>query len=194
MNASLAGSGALTTPHPARLTVGDFLLLSSSGAFDRYAKTELINGAVTVVNAQFSEHLTAKIDLLLLLNEACNRLGTGMRVWSEGSVALAEDSMPEPDLFITTVRPTTGAVRPETIVLIVEVADTSLRTDLGEKAILYAVHGIAEYWVLDLPGRAIHQLWRPQANGYSERRVVKLGERVEAVTIAGLGVSTEELA
>ena len=194
MIASLAGSEALTTPRPARLTVDDFLLLSRSGAFDRYAKTELINGTVTVVNAQFSEHLTAKIDLLLLLNDACNRLGTGLRVWSEGSIGLSGDSMPEPDLFITDVRPTTGAVRPETVVLIAEVSDTTSRFDLGEKARLYAAHGIPEYWVVDLQGRTIHQMWRPEPGGYAESRASVFGKRIEAVTLAGLGVTTEGLA
>ena len=47
----------LDSPQRAKLTVEDFLLLDRSGAFDAYAKAELINGTIFVVNAQFSEHI-----------------------------------------------------------------------------------------------------------------------------------------
>ena len=50
----------------------------------------------------------------------------------------------------------TGPVRLETVVLIAEVADTTLATDLGEKATLYARHGVPEYWVIDVEGRMLH--------------------------------------
>ena len=64
---------ALTKPHAAKLTVDEFVLLDRSGAFDSYAKTELIDGRIIVVNAQFSEHMTAKVTLLRRLADACDR-------------------------------------------------------------------------------------------------------------------------
>ena len=193
MNAPSLASPPLNAPQIATLTVNDFVLLDRSGAFDRYHKSELINGRIIVVNAQYSEHLTVKIEMLLRLNDALKVLGTGPQVWSEGSVDMSPDGLPEPDLFITDTRPTTGAVRLETVVLIAEVADTSLALDLGDKAELYARHGVPEYWVIDVQGRVVHQMWAPGAGGYAERREVALGERVEAVTIGGLGVDTSDI-
>jgi hypothetical protein len=64
----------------------------------------------------------------------------------------------------------------------------------GERALLYASRAIPEYWVVDLPSRLPHLLWAPGSNGYAEHRRIKLGERVEAVTIAGLAVETAGLA
>jgi len=186
----LTAQQALTTPFVAKLTVEDFLLLDRSGAFDGYAKTELINGTILVVNAQFSEHMTAKVEMLRRLADACDTLETGLQAWSEGSIDMSPDSMPEPDLFITNARPAKGAVRLETVVLIGEVADTTLRTDLGEKAALYARHGVPEYWVIDLGGKVIHQMWAPEPEGYRERREVALGEQIRAVTVEGLAVET----
>jgi Uma2 family endonuclease len=151
----------LTERKPARLTVDDFLLLDRSGAFDRYAKTELINGAILVVNAQFSAHMMAKVRLLRRLADACDRLGTGLEAWSEGAVDMSPDSMPEPDLLITNIEPTGGPVACATVVLIAEIADSTARGDLGEKALLYASHAIPEYWVVDLPSRLLHLLWTP---------------------------------
>jgi hypothetical protein len=47
------------------------------------------------------------------------------------------------------------------VVLIAEIADSTARGDLGEKALLYASHAIPEYWVVDLPSRLLHLLWTP---------------------------------
>ena len=47
---------ALTAPHPARLSVRDFLLLANAGAFSDYARAELIEGEIFVVNAQYRRH------------------------------------------------------------------------------------------------------------------------------------------
>ena len=71
-------------------------------------------------------------------------------------LALGQSPDPVPDLAVLT-----GSVRdyvatqPTTAVLVVEVADTSLATDRGEKAQLYAAAGIADYWVVDLNSRLV---------------------------------------
>ncbi len=183
----------LTSPHPARLSVHDFLVLDRSGAFDSYAKTELINGKIYVVNAQYSEHMKAKVHLLRRLADACDALGGGLEAWSEGSVEMAPASMPEPDIFITTATPVSGPVDKGSVALIVEISDTTAKYDLGQKARLYASAGVPEYWVVDLAAGRLHQMWSPGVKGYAERREVVLGERVEAVTIEGLGVETRGL-
>lgn len=190
MNASLVATPTSDMPQPALLTVRDFLLLERSGAFDRYHKSELINGTIVVVNAQFSRHMVVKVEMLLLLNEACNGLGTGLRAWSEGSIDMSPDGLPEPDLFLTNQRPTTGPVRLETVVLIAEVADTTLAFDLGEKAKLYARARVPEYWVIDVEGRSVRRMWSPDGERYAEQRDVPLGARLEAATIPELAVDT----
>lgn len=181
----------LTVPHPVKLTVDDFMLLDRSGAFDRYAKSELIDGTIYVVNSQFSEHMVVKNILYRRLADACDRVD--LQAWSEGSVDMAPDSLPEPDLLVTNARPTKGAVLLSTVMLLGEVADTSLASDLGIKAALYAAKGVPEYWVIDVQGRTIHQLWEAGEDGYRQRRAVPFGGRLEAATIPGLGVPTDGL-
>ncbi|HZF43863.1 MAG TPA: Uma2 family endonuclease [Sphingomonadaceae bacterium] len=182
-----------TARQVAKLTVDDFLLLDRAGAFKGYRKTELINGTIVFVNAQYARHTRAKVKLLRRLADACDALGGGLEAWSEGSINMAPDSMPEPDIFITSAMPLVGTVPCANVVLICEVADSTIRDDLGEMAELYARHGVPEYWVMDLPAGIIHQLWSPSAGGYAERRECVLGERVAATTIAGLGVETDGL-
>ena len=183
----------ITTPQPAKLSIEDFMTLDRAGAFDGYSKTELIDGTIYVVNAQFSEHMKAKVRLLRLLADACDELGTGLEAWSEGSVSMAPASMPEPDLFITRETPTTGPVRIETVALVIEVSDTTLAFDMGKKAALYARHGVLEYWIADLAANRIVRMWAPEDETYTQRDACAFGERIEAVTIAGLGVETTGL-
>ena len=180
-------------PRPVALTVDDFLRLADSGAFDSYAKTELIEGVIVAMNAQYGSHAHAKTQLLRRLADAVEAVMPGYQTWSEVSVAIPPSSTPEPDIVVTNWTPARKAVPIETIVLIVEVADTTQRYDLGTKANLYAAAGVGEYWVLDLEEGTIHQLWGGGPQGYTQRRNVRLGERVEATTLPGVVVETAGL-
>ena len=57
-------------------------------------------------------------------------------------------------------------MRGDTVLLVVEIADTSLRRDLKLKAQLYASFGVREYWVIHAPTRAITIHGDPGPNGY----------------------------
>lgn len=182
---------SLAEPHRVKLRVEDYLRLCEAGAFADYAKTELIDGEIIGVNAQFSSHGEAKVILLRRLADAVERLLPDHRVWSEVSVAIPPNDTPAPDIFITSFRPRPRAVAPvETVLLAVEVADTTLREDLGPKLRLYARAAIPEYWVVDLEHEVIHQMWAPEGEAYGKRREVAFGEVVEAATVEGLLVET----
>lgn len=51
------------------------------------------------------------------------------------------------------------------VLLLVEVAESSLPQDLGEKARLYAEHDVPEYWVVDIVGQKVH-VHREPRNGH----------------------------
>ena len=178
-------------PHAAKLTVEDFLLLDRAGAFDRYSRTELIDGVVYVMSPQHAEHFTLKNLLYRRLADACDALGTGLEAWSEGSIDMSPHSVPEPDIFVTNERPVKGLTRLDTVVLAIEVSTTTLSFDLGEKARIYGMGGLPEYWVVDVEGGVVHQMWASGPEGYGERREVAWGERIEAVTVEGLAAETD---
>jgi Uma2 family endonuclease len=182
---------AMTERLPLKLTVDEFLTLDETGVFDRYSKTELIDGVIYVVNAQHSPHMMLKTKLLLRLAAACERVG--LEAWAEGAVDMSPDSLPEPDLIVTKTRPDEGAVKLETVALLCEVADSTLSSDLQQKAALYARKGVPEYWVADVRGRTLYQLWLPGPNGYGERRAIPFGQGVESATVPGLAIETDAL-
>jgi Uma2 family endonuclease len=173
-----------------RLRVEDYLLLDQSGAFDGFAKTELIEGEIIVLSPQHRPHWYAKNELGYRLRRAVEELALPLYVGIEGSVLLSAHDLPEPDIVITDDPVGSGSIPVASVRLLVEVADSSSRIDLGRKPTVYAAAGIPEYWVADVNARAIHQMWQPQEGSYTQLRVVPFDEPMLAATIEGLTVDT----
>lgn len=180
-------------PQKVKLRVEDFALLVKAGSFVDYAKSELVEGEVFVVNAQFRPHGFAKQQLYLSFNEALKQCDNGLTAVIEFSVAIPPNDMPEPDIALTSEPIGLGPVPVETVALIVEVSDSTLQIDLGRKAVLYASAGVPEYWVADLESKHIHQMWSPSESGYLERRIISSGDGAVAETLTGLVVDTSGL-
>jgi Uma2 family endonuclease len=179
----------VTEPHRIKLRVEDYLRLSEAGAFAGYAKTELIGGEIIGVNAQYSRHARAQRAMFLALYEACRALG--LECVFELSITIDRHNEPRPDILVARSLPDRGPLSVADVLLVVEIADTSLETDLMVKAPLYAAAGLAEYWVIDR--RVIHQMWAPEGVTYAERGEVAFQEMLEAATVAGLKVETKGL-
>jgi Uma2 family endonuclease len=179
----------LRTPAKLGLRVEDYLLIARAGAFDAHHKTELIEGDVYAMNAQYSGHARIKTRLTVRLSGALTKAGSSLEVLSEVSVQLSDDTMPEPDISVTSY---TGndPVPLDQLALVIEVSDTTLAIDLGRKRSLYARAGVPEYWVVDVERGAIHQMWAPSGDDFGEARVIAFGQPVTAATLAGVVVGT----
>lgn len=180
------------TPERLRLRVDDFLLLNDSGAFADYSKTELIEGDIYGMNAQHSRHARVQSRLLVALAMRLREMGSDLEAWVEVTIRASETSAPEPDIVLTRFRGD-GEIPADMVALVVEIADTTLETDLGRKAELYAAAGVPEYWVVDVNGGRVVQYDQPGRDGYARRAEMALGEALVATTIAGLEVGTAEL-
>lgn len=180
-------------PRLHQITQRDYLLLSDHGAFSDYAKSELLEGEIVVLNARYSPHIRVQSRLYRSLADACDLLGNELEAFVEGSIGLTDVTMPEPDMFVSAGLPDSGSVTFDRMALVVEVSDTTLASDLGRKQRIYAAAAIPEYWVADVSAGEIEQMWSPSQNGYSERRRVRFGDPITVETIAGLTVDTARL-
>jgi len=179
-------------PRPAKLTAKDFWLLADSGAFANQARTELIEGEIWVVNSVHRWHARITGIMHLALVRAIEAAGLQLEVLIAGSVSMDEDSVPEPDLsVIAPMSDDAKTILREELKIAVEITDSTAGFDLGRKAVLYASHGIPEYWVIHRDRREVIQMWMPTGAGFAERREVKFGEPVDAATIQGLAVETD---
>jgi Uma2 family endonuclease len=163
-------------PSPKRWTVAEFHKLWEDGWFER-SRPMLLDGEIYEMAIPGPLH-NAGVSLADYLLKAVFAQGFVVRV--QMPLVLGQWSDPVPDLAVLT-----GSVRdymatqPTTAVLAVEVADTSLATDRGEKAQLYAAAGIADYWVVDLNNRLLIVHRDPQSDpaspsGASYRMVTPL--------------------
>ena len=90
--------------------------------------------------------------------------------------------------FYESNRPT-----PADVLLIVEVSDSTLRTDLIEKARQYAGHGIADYWVVDLQGDQLFVHRDPTAAGYASVTTLARGASISPLAFSDVTVPIDEI-
>lgn len=178
---------------PIKLRVADYELLDHAGAFDRIGRTELIDGLVYAMNPQYRPHGFVKDELAYRLRRALEALGSPLHVATEQSIAIEPVSEPQPDIILTSEPRGIGAIPVGSVALLIEVADSTARFDLDEKARIYAAAGVPEYWVANVNARVIHQMWSPEGEVYAERREVAFGERINAATLHGITVETRDL-
>jgi Uma2 family endonuclease len=142
-------------------------------------KFELIQGDLIDKMGPNPPHAFAIRILAALLGEIFGAL----RISAQTSIEIAyEDrrwSWPEPDIAVLAEAKeeyTRRLPRGNELVLLVEVADTSVRYDSITKRDLYARAGVPEYWVLDIQGQQL-VIHRDLEHGlYKSVRIVAAGE------------------
>jgi len=149
-----------------KLTVADFHRMGRFGVFHEDDRVELIEGEIIDMAPIGSMHAGTLFQLAECFRKA---VGASAFVWVQNPVRLDQHSEPEPDLALLRPRTDyykTSLPQAEDIILIVEVADASLRYDREMKVPLYARYGIAEVWLLDLENRRLEIFRGPQAGEY----------------------------
>lgn len=103
--------------------------------------------------------------------------------------------MLEPDIDITDAPDGDGLLPLKSVRLVIEVLDSTLKTDLGHKAELYADAGVPEYWVVDVNENRVLMHANPHSDGsgYDGHFDVPFGEPLHAATINRLAVETAGL-
>ena len=153
-----------------RWTVAEVQRMIGSGAFDAPESFELIDGLIVEKMGQNAPH---RITLSLVVEALRVAFGGHARVEAGITLPLSDASEPEPDAIVATT-PLGQDIPKEDVLLVVEVSDSTLRTDRTTKAALYARHGIPEYLVLDVASRRVEIRRRPEGDEWRETRV--LGE------------------
>ena len=181
-----------------RITRLEYERMIECGIFMPGDRVELIAGALLVAEPQGSRHAST----LSVVADALRAVfGAGWYVMVQLPIALDDDSEPEPDVAVVP-----GAPRdyrdghPSRPVLVVEVADESLRGDRGRKGSLYARGGVADYWIVDVAGGALEVYRRPSPSPiaplgwtYADRQRLGAGETVSPLAAPGAVIAVADL-
>jgi Uma2 family endonuclease len=176
----------------ATFTADEFDLMARRGDFARRSHVELLDGMIYEMNAQYVRHARIKSKLALLLSMALASKND-IEVIGEVSVKINARSVPMPDIVIARRLAADDFVPVENVLLLVEIADSTLRTDLGHKRKLYAAAGVPEYWVVDVEGKIIHQHAQPEGETYAIVQQMAFGVRMQALTMDELILETAGL-
>jgi Uma2 family endonuclease len=159
-------------------TVDDYHRMVGAGILSERDRVELINGEVLAMTPIGPPH-GAAVDRA---NRAMvTAVGDRAIVRIQGSVRLNEYNEPQPDIVLLRPQADFYASRlpgPSDILLIVEIAQSSLEYDRTVKAQLYAETGVVEYWLADLGHECLFVHSDPRIGKYRTVRELHRGEAV----------------
>lgn len=151
-----------------RITTEDYHRMGEAEVLAVDARTELIDGEILDMAPIGSRHASVVDRLTTMIVRA---VGESAILRVQGPLRLGDLSEPEPDLAL--LRPRADYYRDALpgaadVLLVIEVADTTQRLDRRVKVPLYARHGIAEVWVVDLENALVHFHRQPGGGIYAD--------------------------
>ena len=175
-------------PQPHRLSRVEYDRLVERGEFDD-RRVELIRGEIIRMSPQRPAHATIvkrlnKLFMRLLIDE--------VDIHIQAPFAVSTDSQPEPDVIVTEPGDYIED-HPAWALLVIEVADSSLTKDRGDKARLYAECGVPEYWVVNIPEQVIEVYLDPKGDTYQTTITKRRGENLSATTLPTVEFAVAEL-
>ena len=172
-----------------RFTVDEYHRMAEAGILHEDDRVELIGGEIVEISPIGGRHAACVREINHLLNR---QLGDELRVDVQSPVRLSEDEEPQPDLAVIRTRDYAGALPiPEDVLLLIEVADTSLAYDRNVKLPLYARFGMPEVWLVDLNGGIIERHTEPSEEDYSLVRRAGRGGSLESAVLPALVIPVD---
>jgi len=185
-----------TTEEPIRrrrFNVADYHRMGEAGILGEDDRVELIDGEIIEMTPLDSPHSGRVKQLNYLLTRA---VGERAIVAAQDPVILDDRSEPEPDLAL--LRPRADFYKeshPQSgdVLLLIEVADTSLEKDRRVKVPLYARHGIPETWIVDTEHRCVLRFADPRDGYYQAQEGIDLSKPVPLPGLPGCAVDLSGL-
>ena len=178
-------------PRPPRLwTRAEFHRAAELGLFGPQERLELIEGEILERMGENPPHSHA-VRLSRRVLERCFR-DQGAFLSEQHPVVLTDMSEPEPDLAVIAGDLDEFASRhpePAEVLLLMEVANSTLPFDRTRKARIYAESGIREYWILNLIDRYLEVHREPQNGAYQSITIL-----AEDATVSPLAAPTAAIA
>lgn len=183
-----APSPSVGGARPVRWTVPVFHRAREAGQLEGQ-RTFLLRGVLMEQGPMNPPHAMCVEYVAAVLNRV---FGSGWRIRCQLPLVLDLHTDPFPDFSVIPGNLRDAKVKhPDHASLVIEVSDTTLDIDMGEKAELYAAAGIADYWVLDVTERRLIVYRDPDSTKETYRSVTVL---MESDSIPPLAIPTAVIA
>jgi Uma2 family endonuclease len=193
----MATAAGLLAAHPwitrRKLDVAEYHRMAVAGILHEDDRVELIEGELVEMAPIGSPHSGTVNSLTRLLVRVA---GDRAVVSVQNPIRLGDHSEPEPDF--TLLRPRVDDYRLRTpvaadVLLLIEVADSSLRYDRTVKLPLYARHGVAEVWIVDLERRTVEVYREPAGDSYGAVSREEAGAVLEPALLPGVAIPVADV-
>jgi Uma2 family endonuclease len=158
-----------------RFTVAELASMVASGIIAENERIELIGGELVPMSPKGRRHETLRSELAFLLSRQCP---AHLKVATEAPLNLAPDLAPEPDVIVFPAALKAPDVDGASVLLVIEIADTSLAYDLDTKPAIYAAQGVREYWVINANTLETTTHREPAGSDYRARATLGSRERL----------------
>ncbi|MCU0493401.1 MAG: Uma2 family endonuclease [Chloroflexaceae bacterium] len=176
-----------------QLHVADYARMLETGILREDDRVELIDGAVRGMSPISPLHAAIVRRLNVMLSQ---QIPQTITIAVQDPIQLNDYTEPQPDIALLHYRADYYAqAHPvaDDVILVVEVADSSLAYDRDEKLPRYAAAQIGEVWLVNIPDRTVEQYTKPRGDKYLVKRIWEAGDNVVADTLPAVSVDVTEL-
>lgn len=167
-------------------TVSEYDRMGETGVFAPGARVELIEGEIIEMSPIGSRHAAC----VNLISDVFNDQLRGKAiVRTQNPIVLDDFSEPEPDVSVLRFREDyyrDAHPRPEDVLLVLEVAETTVPFDRKIKLPLYARVAIPEYLIFNLPEKVVEYYSQPEMGSYQNTQLLERGDMFESAAVPGL--------
>lgn len=176
-----------------KLDVRDYYRMGEAGIFEPGERVELIEGEIIDMAPIGSEHSGT---VNALIGKLAVAVGDRAMVTAQSPVRLSDISEPQPDFML--LKPRADFYRsehpvPAEVLLLVEVADSSLRFDRTVKLPLYARHKVPEVWIVNIGDGVVEVYRNPKDDAYLATTRATRDEVLEPALLPGLRIAVTEI-
>lgn len=176
-----------------QFTVVQYHQMVEAGILAEDDRVELLEGEIIEMSPIGRRHAACVNRLVRLFSQ---RLGDRVIVAAQNPIQLSDRSEPQPDIALLQPKADfyeAGHPQPQDILLLVEVADTTVEFDREIKIPLYAKSGVREVWLVDLHESAIAIYREPSLSGYRQVQQLQRGQNLTVQAIADVSLAVEEV-
>ena len=178
---------------PKRFRVEDFRRMTEVGILPEESGWEIIDGylidkmSIGSRHASTVKRLNRKLSLLI---------GDRAIISVQDPIHIDEYNEPEPDIALLNLREDFYAESHPTleeVLLVIEVADSTVEADRTIKKTLYAEAGIAEFWLVNLKENTVERYSSPKNGNYRLAEILESGETIKAGMLENLTLKIDEI-